>query len=211
VSQPATETRTTPVRTERTAGSSSGFSLTKRYGPLPAWAWGLLGGGAIYAGYKWLHKSGTSATTTTTSATTTATGQGFDYGPSYAAIQSEIQQLQGEQSVLSAGTSVPTTGTTSATTGTTSATTTSTTASTTSATTADTALNSSGGPPAGVVGMRVDQAVAQLESQGYQIGTVTLIGIAGVRNSQVLQPSQYDQYVVLATTVSGNTVTIEAS
>lgn len=75
-----------------------GFSLTKRYGPLPAWAWGLLGGVAVYAGYRfWQNRkaAGSAGTAATTADTST---QGIDYGPELATIQAEIQQLQGAKS-----------------------------------------------------------------------------------------------------------------
>ena len=83
---------------ERPAGGG-GFSLTKRYGPLPAWAWGLLGGAGLYAGYRfWKVRQGAGAATAATTAAGDGQGTGIDYAPQIATIQSEVQQLQGEES-----------------------------------------------------------------------------------------------------------------
>jgi hypothetical protein len=76
-----------------------GFSLTKRYGPLPAWAWGLIGGVGVYAVYR-LYKNRQAAGTTAAASTASTTGSDtpIDYAPQISVLQSEIQQLQGEES-----------------------------------------------------------------------------------------------------------------
>lgn len=74
-----------------------GFSLTKRYGPLPAWAWGLLGGVGLYAGYRFYKSRQSSAAATTATTTAAGDGTGIDYAPQIATLQSEIQQLQGSE------------------------------------------------------------------------------------------------------------------
>ena len=82
---------------ERPQGGD-GFSLTKRYGPLPAWAWGLLGGAGVYAVYRFYQarKSAAGTTAATTGATGTDQTQ-IDYAPQIATLQAEIQQLQGQE------------------------------------------------------------------------------------------------------------------
>jgi hypothetical protein len=79
-------------------GLDSFFS--QKYGPLPAWAWlGIAaGGGFLYIRYR--NKKAATSTAASTS-TTAGAAQGFDYGPSYAAIQSEIQGLQAGYGQLS--------------------------------------------------------------------------------------------------------------
>lgn len=78
---------------ERPSGGGGGFSLTKRYGPLPAWAWGLLGGAGVYAVWRFRQARSAASTAATTSATGTDS-QGVDFAPQIAVLQSEILQLQ---------------------------------------------------------------------------------------------------------------------
>ena len=87
-------------------GGTSGFSLSKRYGPLPAWAWGLIGGGVIYAGYRFYQSRQGSSSAATTSGTDQTTG--VDFAPQIATLQAEIQQLQNGEG--SEGGTTPTTG-----------------------------------------------------------------------------------------------------
>jgi hypothetical protein len=101
------------------AGSGLDDFFAKKYGPLPGWGWTALaaGGAGLYVWYRDKHaaSTGTSTATGTSSATT-----GFDYAPSIAAQQSEIQALQqGQAASNTAATS--STGTTSSTTATTTA------------------------------------------------------------------------------------------
>lgn len=83
---------------ERTGGGADNF-FTRKLGPLPVWAWAAIGAGGAYLW--WRHKQNTAGASTTSAASTADTGT--DYGPSFAAIQSEIQQLQGEESAEGSG------------------------------------------------------------------------------------------------------------
>ena len=84
---------------EPAAPPGGGFSLTKRYGPLPAWAWGLIGGVGLYAGYRfWKNRQAGGTTAATTAATSSSDTTAIDYAPQISVLQSEIQQLQGEES-----------------------------------------------------------------------------------------------------------------
>jgi len=76
-------------------GGLEGF-FSKKLGPVPVWGWAL--GAAAIGGYLWYRRSqaANSSAASTTSAASTA--QNFDYGPSIAAQQSEIQALQYGQS-----------------------------------------------------------------------------------------------------------------
>jgi hypothetical protein len=62
-----------------------------------------------------------------------------------------------------------------------------------------------------VTGWRVSDAIPVITNAGFTIGTVSLQGIAGVRQSRILSPSEYSQHIVTGTSVSGQTVSIEAS
>jgi len=97
---------------EAPAPGGGGFSLSKRYGPLPAWAWGLIGGIGVFAAWKFYqsrHGAGSAATSGSDQTT------GIDFAPQIATLQAEIQQLQqgeGGEAVSTtptSATSVPTT------------------------------------------------------------------------------------------------------
>lgn len=75
---------------QRAAG---GFSLSKRYGPLPAWAWGLLGGAGVYAVWRF-RQSRQAASGSTAATASTADAQQVDYAPQISVLQAEVQQLQ---------------------------------------------------------------------------------------------------------------------
>lgn len=78
------------------APGADGF-FTKKLGPLPVWAWAAIGAGGAYLW--WRHKQNTAGSSATSPAASTAADtNSFDYGPSIAAQQSEIQALQGEES-----------------------------------------------------------------------------------------------------------------
>lgn len=85
--------------------SGGGFSLSKRYGPLPAWGWGLIGGVGIYALYRFYESRQSSSSAPTATASTYPT----DFGPQIATLQAEIQQLQGGESTEGGTTTTPTT------------------------------------------------------------------------------------------------------
>ena len=91
---------------ERPAPRSGGFSLSKRYGPLPAWAWGLLGGAAVYAVYRFRQsRQAPAATAATTTAAPASAAQPTDFAPQIATLQAEIQDLQqGQSQQASSGT-----------------------------------------------------------------------------------------------------------
>ena len=91
-------------RPQRT-GAGGGSMFSRKYGPLPGWAWAaVFGVGAV--GVLWLRSRSAkaSADTVDTSGNDTA---GVDYSGELGTLQSEIQQLQG-----SAATTGTTTGTT---------------------------------------------------------------------------------------------------
>jgi hypothetical protein len=95
-----------PGRAPAASSGASGNFLTRKLGPLPMWAWGLLGGITVYAGYRYYEskKSASSSTAATEAQDQSQEAQqGYDYGPSYAATQSEIQNLQGAQSTEASG------------------------------------------------------------------------------------------------------------
>ena len=90
-----------PERTARApAPKAGGNFFTKKYGPLPGWGWLALAatGGVVFIWYR-NRKAAAAATTTsaTTAAGTAATDTG-NPGADTAALQSEIQQLQGAES-----------------------------------------------------------------------------------------------------------------
>jgi hypothetical protein len=95
-------------------GGGGSFSLSKRYGPLPAWAWGLIGGGAVYAAYRFYqsrHASGSSTAATSGSGADQSTG--VDFAPQIATLQAEIEQLQqgeGGEAVSTPPSTTPTSG-----------------------------------------------------------------------------------------------------
>jgi hypothetical protein len=92
------------VADEPQAPSGGGFSLSKKYGPLPAWGWGLLGGAGIYAVWRFYKSRSSSSATTATSADTS---QQVDFAPQIATLQAEIQQLQGGESTEGKGPVAP--------------------------------------------------------------------------------------------------------
>ena len=90
---------------ERPAPRGGGFSLSKRYGPLPAWAWGLLGGAAVYAVYRFRQSRQAPAATAASTAAPASATQPTDFAPQIATLQAEIQDLQqGQSQQASAGT-----------------------------------------------------------------------------------------------------------
>jgi hypothetical protein len=95
-----------PRRAPGTPGSSpaGGTGFSKKFGPLPAWAWVLLAaaGGVAYIWWK-NHQNASAASAADTAATAADTGDGTgDDAGSIATLQSEIQQLQGAASTPAA-------------------------------------------------------------------------------------------------------------
>ena len=111
------------VDTAPAAGGSLAGTLTRKWGPLPGWAWMGLAGAATLGVIWWRRRSAkaTGAGTDTTATDQTAADQGTSAGMtadvlaaaggSFAVLQSEIQQLQGN-AAQHPGTTPPTTGTT---------------------------------------------------------------------------------------------------
>lgn len=162
---------------EQAAGSGSssrsGNVFTRHYGPLPGWGWAALAGGAALVYFYWRQRKAATSTAATTAATTAAYGttntSTYDTEASLAALQSEIQQLQGAQATPAA-TAVTTAKTTAATT-----------AKTTAATTGKTNWQSwNGGGSSGptpspvtvpkVTGLSTPSAIAKLASSGMRAG-----------------------------------------
>lgn len=132
-------------------GGSSIFS--KKYGPLPGWAWtGLVALGAL--GFVvWRSHGKKAATPTTAAATVSQFGQSTTgYGASIATLQGEVQQLQGALSHTGSTTATttvkPTTGTK------------------TTATTAPSTVGPQVVVPK-VVGLRVTPAIAKITAAGF--------------------------------------------
>lgn len=92
-------------------GGSLDQAFSKKYGPLTGLQWTLVaaGAGGIYIWYRRSHTS----TGTSTSTGSGYTGQPFDYGPSIAALQSEVQGLQSGQGGTAAPPPPTSTGTSS--------------------------------------------------------------------------------------------------
>jgi hypothetical protein len=151
----------TPPDAPRPA-AGGGFSLSKRYGPLPAWGWGLVGGVGLYAAYRFYESRQSSSTAASSSST--SSGEAIDYAPQIATLQAEIQQLQGTGS-----SAVSTTTASTAPATTPSSTAPSSTPSTTGA----------GKVMPNVVGQRANFAIGELKT-GYGIRATTL----PVRNSK---------------------------
>jgi hypothetical protein len=67
------------------------------------------------------------------------------------------------------------------------------------------------GNPGQFSGSGIQQAISQLQSDGYNVNpTVILNGLAGVRQQGTLNPSQYGQYEVLGVNYSGQNAQIVA-
>jgi hypothetical protein len=73
---------------------AGGSFLTRKYGPLPGWGWIVLGAAGAGGYYLWrrAHPAAPAPAATTADATST------DTAPDIAAVQSEVQQLQGAAS-----------------------------------------------------------------------------------------------------------------
>jgi len=73
--------------------------LSTKVGPFPVYGWvaGIAIGG-IGVWYWWHNRASNSASSTATSPADTSSAGGGDYAPEIATTQSEIQQLQGEES-----------------------------------------------------------------------------------------------------------------
>lgn len=182
------------------SGSGLDDFFAKKYGPLPGWAWTAVaaGGAGLYIWYKDKHPS----TSTSSSSTTSATTSNFDYGPSIAAQQSEIQNLQGAVSGL---------GTTSASSNTTASSTTGT-STTSTATQGPTQFSvaagsqTSGATPTTKIygGQSLGQVLGELQSEGYGVSSVSYAG----NNLSTSQISQYYGTPVYSVTTTGNNVAV---
>lgn len=65
--------------------------------------------------------------------------------------------------------------------------------------------------PPRVIGKTVAQGIAAIQAAGFVIGTVSESGIAGVRNEATLPASQYGTSLIVAQSLSGNTVSLIAA
>jgi hypothetical protein len=91
-----------------------GGIFARKYGPLPGWGWALLAGGGALALFWWRSREAKSATAATTAATAVSATGATGWANAAAALQQEIDSLQG-QAATSTG-STPTGGTTAKTT-----------------------------------------------------------------------------------------------
>lgn len=171
--------------------------FTEKVGPLPVWGWTLLGTGAAYLYYR--HEKSVSSSTASSTSTGTGTLSGFDYGPSIAAQQSEIQALQqgAASNASGAGSTTSSTGTSTSSTGTSTSTATAP-SSTTGTSTTSTVTSSPSTTPsganiaAGLVGTPLSQALATLQQNGITVNTVLGPGNVPVN------PSSYSSTPVAA-------------
>jgi hypothetical protein len=90
------------------AGGTGFFG--RKYGPLKGWQWSIAAGGLALAYFWWRSRSKAATSATATSSTGTGTG----YAGQIAALQQEIDQLQGQSATST--TTGPTTGTSTGTT-----------------------------------------------------------------------------------------------
>ena len=94
MSQPMPEA---PTRGNVPPRPSGGSGLSRKFGPLPAWGWLLLAaaGGVGYIWYRNHQAASAASTATDTTGTDTSS---TDDAASISTLQSEIQQLQGDES-----------------------------------------------------------------------------------------------------------------
>jgi hypothetical protein len=86
-----------PTRgTPPSPGAGSGFQ--KKYGPLPAWGWILLAAAGAGAYLWWRNRSGATAASQGASSSDNEADAGEDVQGQLATIQTEIQDLEGEDS-----------------------------------------------------------------------------------------------------------------
>lgn len=86
-----------PTRTAPPSSAGAGNAFTKKYGPLPGWGWAALAAVAAVGVWWYRSHSGASAAQAAASQDTTA-ATGDDIQGELATIQTEIQDLQGEES-----------------------------------------------------------------------------------------------------------------
>lgn len=94
MSQAATEA---PVRGAPSPSPSGGSGLTRKIGPLPVWGW-VAAAAAVGVGFIWWRNHQANAATAATSDTASGVDTSTDDAASIATLQSEIQQLQGDES-----------------------------------------------------------------------------------------------------------------
>ena len=123
----------------RKSGGGDGF-FTKKYGPLPGWGWSLIAGGAALA-YLWWRSREKAAASSAAVTAVTASSSGTGYAGSIAALQQEIDALQGYSASTVSGSGGGVTGTGG---GTTTTTTSKTTAGSTSKTTSGSTSKTTG-------------------------------------------------------------------
>jgi cytoskeletal protein RodZ len=101
VSEAAPETRSAPGAPGKPPSGGTGFS--RKFGPLPAWAWVLLAAAGGVGYIWWKNKQNASAASAASEPDTAeADSSGGDDAASIATLQSEIQQLQGAASTPAA-------------------------------------------------------------------------------------------------------------
>lgn len=145
------------------SGGSLDEAFSKKYGPLTGLQWTLVaaGAGGIYIWYRGRHQ-GTGSSSASGATAYGYTGQPYDYGPSIAALQSEVQGLQAG-APGGTGTSTPPTNT-----------------GTSTHTDSGGSNTPSAGPasPLQYTGPKTSlaDATAYLQSQGYNVTNVSLGG-----------------------------------
>jgi hypothetical protein len=95
-----------------------GGIFARKYGPLPGWGWAALAGGGALAFFWWRSRESKAATAATTSATAVSGTGATGWANAAAALQQEIDSLQGQAATST--TTTPTGGTTAKTTSSTS-------------------------------------------------------------------------------------------
>lgn len=113
--------REAAARERRPAAAGGGKDLfTRKYGPLPGWGWAVVAGGAALIYFYWRSRQKAQAATASTTGSAASYGvtstTGYDTAASQAALQAEIEQLQGALSRTGTATAVTKTTTASTTT-----------------------------------------------------------------------------------------------
>lgn len=159
----------------------------KKYGPLPGWGWAGIAAGGAYLYYRAKHNASAASTSSTASTGYSGTTP-FDYAPSIATLQSEVQGLQAGESGEGTTTATPPTTTTTSST-------THTGGSTTTPTSGPVTAQTYSGPKSSLAA-----ATSYLQGQGYQVTNVSL----GGQNLSAAQIAQQQGTAVYSVTPYSN-------